>query len=535
MTRTAGALPLFCLWAVPLIAALAMILASGIDGTAWGVMFDHPQLWPALALSLGTGLAATFAAFVSVLIISAGFYRSAVWRWLQPASAAGMALPHLAFATGFGFLVMPSGLFARLLVGGEAPPAWVSTQDAYGISLAIALALKEVPFLFAVIWSLLAQGDLAERLAGEWQVSRSLGHGTGSAWLRVVQPQIIKRLSWPLLIVFSYGASVVDMALVIGPTQPPTLAVVIWHDLNHGSAAVNARGAAGAILLTLCLAGTAALAILFGRTIRGSMRPLLSAGPSTRQAPRSMAATIAVIVAATFVTVMLLLTGLSFAPRWPYPEILPPMMSMDNWLGVFTSSSAFWLSLGLGAATALTGMLLAVLWLETQPQSGDRWLLGLAVLSLALPQLLIAAGQYGVLLRLGLTGSLAGLFLVHLAPVVAYEAILLAAPYRSLDRRYLAAARSLAAGPWRRWWRVTLPLLKAPLLTAAAVGFSVSVVQFVPAQLIASGRFETLPMAAVTLTSGGNRGLSAAFALALALPPLFAFLFAVLAGRPRWR
>jgi ABC-type uncharacterized transport system YnjBCD permease subunit len=42
-------------------------------------------------------------------------------------------------------------------------------------------------------------------------------------------------------------------------------------------------------------------------------------------------------------------------------------------------------------------------------------------------------------------------------------------------------------------------------------------------------------MEAVTLASGGNRQLTAAFALALAVPPLLAFLGAALLGRPRWR
>ena len=35
--------------------------------------------------------------------------------------------------------------------------------------------------------------------------------------------------------------------------------------------------------------------------------------------------------------------------------------------------------------------------------------------------------------------------------------------------------------------------------------------------------------------SGGNRALTAAFALALAVPPLLAFLLAAMLGRPRWR
>jgi ABC-type uncharacterized transport system YnjBCD permease subunit len=41
-------------------------------------------------------------------------------------------------------------------------------------------------------------------------------------------------------------------------------------------------------------------------------------------------------------------------------------------------------------------------------------------------------------------------------------------------------------------------------------------------------------MEAVTLASGGNRALTAVFALALALPPALAFLAAAWFGRPRW-
>ncbi|MGL4527670.1 MAG: ABC transporter permease, partial [Aestuariivirga sp.] len=89
-------------------------------------------------------------------------------------------------------------------------------------------------------------------------------------------------------------------------------------------------------------------------------------------------------------------------------------------------------------------------------------------------------------------------------------------------------------GPVRTWARVTVPLLKAPLLSAAAVGFAVSMVQFVPAQLLGAGRYSTLPMEAVTLSSGGNRALTAAFALLLTVPPLLAFLLAARLGRPRW-
>jgi putative thiamine transport system permease protein len=153
---------------------------------------------------------------------------------------------------------------------------------------------------------------------------------------------------------------------------------------------------------------------------------------------------------------------------------------------------------------------------------------------LALPPLLIAAGQYRVLLAAALTGTGTGLFAVHLAPSLAYVVIMLAGPMRSFDRRYATVARSLGAAPLRLWWQVKRPLLTAPLALAAAIGFAVSFGQFAAAQLAAAGRFSTLPMEAITLSSGGNRALIAATGLTLALPPLMAFLLASLLARSRW-
>ena len=534
--RTAlGALPLLTLWVLPLIASLAMALLSGLDAAAWTALMAHPQVWPGLALSLATGLAAAALALLCALIIAAGFHALPLRPGLRAVVAAGMALPHLAFATGFGFLIMPSGVLARLLVGGDTPPPWVTTQDPFGIVLLLALALKEVPFLLAMIWSALAEGGLAARLDGQRRVARSLGHGNGSIWLRVVQPQIMRKLLWPLVIVFSYGATVIDMALVIGPTQPPTLGVVVWHDLNAGEPSLNARGFAGAMFLTLAVIATAAVAALGLNAARWLTRPWLSAGPSRLAAPVGVAWAGASVIGTVFIAALLLLGVFSVAPRWPYPDLWPSAFSPRPWVTLALSSSALWLSLSLGFVAALTALVLAILWLETQTARSDRWLLGLAVLSLALPPLAVAAGQYQLLLPLGLTGSLAGLFMVHLAPVLAYVMVVLTAPYRGLDPRYMAVARSLSARRLQRWWRIKLPLLKGPILTAAAVGFSVSMVQFVGAQLVAAGRFETLPIDAVTLASGGNRSLSAAYSLALALPPLLAFAIAAIAGRPRWR
>lgn len=532
MTRLAAA-PLLLLWALPLLLSLAMLVPAALDAAAWQMALAHPQLWPALALSLGTGASATLIALALSLLLLAGLYRSRAWARLQGLAAAGLAVPHLAFAIGFGFLVMPSGLIARLLVGGDAPPPWVSVQDPWGIALALALALKEIPFLLTAGFAVLSRGDAALRLRAECRAAASLGHAPGSAFLRVVLPALLRELRWPLVIVFVYGATVVDMALVLGPTQPPTLATVIWHALNDVNPAANAMGLALTLLLTAALATMLAVAALLRLGAQGMLHRLLTAGPSALQAPRTTAMASGLAALVVLALSMLVLVILSLAPRWPYPALLPPAANLSAWMSM--TPAPLWLSLALALAASATAVALAVAWFETQPAQRDRWVIGLALVALALPQLASAGGQYRLFLPLGLTGTLAGLFLAHLTPVAAYVLIGLAGPYRGFDARYVAAARALAATRAAALWRVKLPLLKAPLVTAAAIGFAVSIGQYVPAQLIAAGRWSTLPMEAVTLAAGGSRPLTAAFALLLAVPPLLAFLAAARLGRPRWR
>jgi len=76
------------------------------------------------------------------------------------------------------------------------------------------------------------------------------------------------------------------------------------------------------------------------------------------------------------------------------------------------------------------------------------------------------------------------------------------------------------------WWHVKWPLLAAPLASALAIGFAVSVAQYLATQFIGAGRHATVTTEAVTLASGGQRTLAAALALLQALLPATAFALA---------
>jgi putative thiamine transport system permease protein len=527
-------------WGLPLAFSLAFSLPPAGDAEAWRSLFAHPQLAGALTLALGTGSAALVLSLTLALVIIAGSYGTRSWMRLARASAAFLAVPHLAFTIGLVFLLLPSGVLARLMAqaitGWQVPPDWVLSQDPHGISLTAALVLKETPFLVWSIWAQLARGDTAQAFEQQWRMARSLGHGPLSVWCRVLVPQILHRLRWPLAVVWIYGASVVDMALVNGPTQPPTLAVIAWADLNDAELAINARGSAAALLLAGVLLMIAMAVPALVHLLRPILDRFMTSGPA--RGGRAVLAAAATICRAGFVliygAVFAVLVLMSFSARWPFPDLVPTLFHLKAWGQMLAAPEVLLNSLWLALASMAAAMLLALMWLEAFPQRFDRWLAGAAILAVLVPQITLVGGQYALFLQLGLAGSMAGVYLGHLVPVFAYVLIVLIGPYRAFDSRFRSVSFGLNCSGWRFWLQVKRPLMQPALAAAAAVGFAVSLVQYLPSQLLGAGRVMTLPVAAVTLASGGNRPLLAAYALGLTLPAALGFLLAQRLSHVRW-
>ena len=531
--RRLSPLPLAILFPLPLALSLALLAPSFTDASAFAALFDHPQFPGALRLTLFTGLTSTALSLVIALMIVAGAKEN-----LAPKAGAFLAMPHLAFAIGLSLFIMPSGFLARIIAalftGWTSPPAWVTTQDPHGFALTAALVLKETPFLVWAFASLLNRDDLKQQFAGQRAVALSLGHGPASVFLRVIAPQLLSRTVWPLVAVLAYGLTVVDMALVIGPTQPPTLAQLIWVDLNDADPVSNARGAAGVLTLSFLIL---ILLLVVGLSVRlGSLRisGFYSRYPTALKGGIALLGQIWGFWGLVYSVIVILLLAQSVGHLWPFPRLLPQGVTASHWLGLLADAEPLLTSLALALATTAASLAAAVVWLEGQPQSRDRMMLWAAAFALCLPSLVIGLGQYRLFLMLGITGTAPALFLAHVLPVAAYVFILLQGPYRGYDARWQATAAGLGKSHMAFLREIKWPMLKAPLLASFAVGFAVSIAQFVPAQLAAAGRYVTLPMEAVTLTSGGNRGLTAAYGLTLAALPFLVFLMAGRLGRSRW-
>ena len=521
------------LFMLPLALSLLLLFPGLVDAPSFQALFQHPQFPGAIKLTLFTGIASSAVSLVLTVLIISRSHRSI----LEQASVF-LSVPHLALAMGFGFLIAPTGLLVRLIAvlitGWTSPPQWQTTQDPYGLALIAALVLKETPFLVWAMANVLQQDELKLRFARETVVARSLGHSPRSGFMRIVLPQVLRRSLWPFIAVLSYGMTVVDMALVIGPTQPPTLAQLVWTDLNDGEVLANARGAAGTLMLSGLIILVLAAIFLLLRMTRPLQRQWITqaARPETRLiAPRKFIWPVWIILYALVVVVLALQ---SVSALWPFPDLVAPDFTASAWIRLMQDASPFWTSVVIAIVSSGLALMAVVTWLETQSQNHDWIALAAATAMLCLPALLVALGQYRLLLLLGGTGTWVGMLFAHLLSVSAYLLVMLTGPYRAFDPRWQSASRGLSASHTAFLLKIKWPMLRAPMLSSLAIGFAVSIAQFVPAQLAAAGRFSTLPMEAVTLSSGGNRALIAVYALVLMALPLIAFQLSTWAARPRW-
>ena len=120
------------------------------------------------------------------------------------------------------------------------------------------------------------------------------------------------------------------------------------------------------------------------------------------------------------------------------------------------------------------------------------------------------------------------LVVVHLVFVLPYVFLSLSDPWRAFDRRYEAVAAGLGKPRWTIMRSVRLPMLLRAMLTAGAVGFAVSVGQYLPTVLIGAGRLPTITTEAVALAAGGNRRVIGVYAFLQMLLPAAGFLVATL-------
>ena len=229
---------------------------------------------------------------------------------------------------------------------------------------------------------------------------------------------------------------------------------------------------------------------------------------------------------------ILALVVYAWSTRWFFPQIIPAEWSFEPLLRLVGSprtQAALATSLLIAAGVTFLALLIglpAARVLGLRRFRGRSLVLLILFLPNVVPPLAIGMGLNIVFLRLGLAGSLAGVVLVHLVPVLPYAIFALLGVFARYDEGYEWQARTLGADPATVGLRVSLPLLGPGIAIAALFAFLVSWSQYVLTLLIGGGQVITLPILLFATVSGGNPTSMAGLALLFAIPPVIAIALA---------
>ena len=178
----------------------------------------------------------------------------------------------------------------------------------------------------------------------------------------------------------------------------------------------------------------------------------------------------------------------------------PPRQWSLRWFHEYFDSgrwiAATKMSVELGSVVAAAATLLglsAAAMLDRLSFRGRQALRSLIMAPLIVPVIVLAAGLYYMLARLGFGGTFAGLTLGHLVVAFPYASVVIGASLEQVDRRLEDAAVGLGANRLRAFIEVTLPLIRPSVIVAALFSFLISFDEVVISIFLAGPQTMTLP------------------------------------------
>ncbi|WP_018688946.1 ABC transporter permease [Ahrensia kielensis] len=529
------AVPVLCGLAGTVLPAFGYLPALGGEDFSllpFGELFSQTGIWRSISQSFFIGIISTALSVMLVAGFVSAWYGTRLFKKVQYLVSPLLSVPHAAAAFGFAFMIAPSGFFARLfspwLTGWERPLDLLIVNDQLGLALIAGLVVKEVPFLLLVTLAALPQIAAIKSS----HLTQSLGYGRMAGFLLSTWPSVYRQIRLPIFAVIAYASANVDMAIILGPATPYTLPVRLVGWMNDPDLKMRFMACAGACVQIAVTAFALLVWILIERFTGAASRSLAAKGNRyTHDWGFRVTASVLMTASALIVFGGLLVLALwSVSGLWQFPNTLPNTLSFKNWMRALPGlSQPLITTIIIGGASVAISIIISLACLAREQQTGrnggNRALL-LLYLPLLVPQIGFLFGLQLLLLSVNAIASWTALILVHVVFVLPYVFLSLSAPWRAFDKRYDSIGAALGSSNWRIFWRIRTPMLLRAILAACAVGFAVSIGQYLPTLLIGAGRFPTITTEAVALGSGGNRRIIGIYAFMQMMLPFIGFLLA---------
>ncbi|RWQ73267.1 MAG: ABC transporter permease subunit [Mesorhizobium sp.] len=500
-----------------------------------------------LARSFGDPLFANYAE-----MLATGSIRTIVWRTMRlglivttlcavigyPSAYAMTRLGDRGRAIAIGVIVLPfltsylvrtygwiamlgaNGIISKVAVSlGFQGGSWNGTLP----GLVVAMTHMLLPLMILPIFVAMQAIDERQLLA-----SSSLGAKPAESFVRVYFPQTLSGLFSGIILVFVVSLGFFITPALIGGTSETTVAQLIYSFINELFDWKRSSSLAVSLLLIVIILLAAGsriinLGAMFGLRDNHVQRRHMRNGASRTGAPTRTIATVASRVpfqgaghllsfAFLGLSVALLVLPLVYVIIVSFQPLRLLALPTDglslNWYREVLQKWEWFGAAGNSLIVAAMATLIAVVigfFLASRLRQVSRLtqlgIMLLAIGPLALPNIVLAIGIYGVFLQLGWTGSIWALAVAHGLIALPYAFVNIANGLSGYDQRLDLAASSLGARPWTVLRRVKLPLLQASIVTACALAFLMSFDELIITLFIAGPALPTLPVRMWAATS----------------------------------
>ena len=535
----AAALVLLLVWLVCY--PLAVTLGEALGAPAWtlghfAAFARRPDewraLWASLWISFATvGLAAAVGVPLAFLFERAEFPGR---RVLGAMVALPVVLPPLVGVVAFLFLYGESGFVSRAIQWAlrlHEPPWRLSGPGA--ILLVHAYSMYVYFYLFT-------RAGLAGLDAAYLEAAASLGAGPVRTFRRVTLPLLRPALAGAALLTFLTSLASFSAPYIFGGTFRVLTTQILFSRLNGDVAmamvettVLAAAALAGLFLLQRHEARLAAAGREGGAGgVRGLAPPRRRLGGS-RILVAALSWALAIFLLLPHAT--LILVSLVPSGTWT-SEAFPPILSLANYRALFAEPerlrpivNSLWMAAVSTAVALAIGV--AAAWLAVARRARGRgaieslvgmpWALPGTVFAVALAATFSKRAPWaGRFVLVGTAAILPLAYFLRSLPLTGRAAF---AGLRQLDPALDEAGASLGAGPLRRLWRITLPILRPALAAGAALAFLTALGDFVVSVVLYT--FETRPIAIEILSSLRMQEMGAAAAYGILLAALSAAAF----------
>ena len=246
-----------------LLLAPALLVTTGIYGgglvlallrttpSHYAELLGTVRVWQSLGLTLGLAFLVTTLSLLGGLGLGLLLRRSG--SGILVLCQLTLPIPHLVGVTGMLLLLAPSGWLARLAaaVGGiQTDQDWpLLVNDPKYLGVLLHWLWKEIPFV-----ALLCLPRLQALGEGYEQQARLLGANPWQCFVGITLPLLRSTLIGAGILVFAAVLAVLEVPLLLGPTAPPLVPVLIYRSFTATD--LNQRGLALSlgILITVVIA-----------------------------------------------------------------------------------------------------------------------------------------------------------------------------------------------------------------------------------------------------------------------------------------